>query len=133
MKPMGVSRCALVLTGLLILLLVFVPPGGSVCWPLPGGLYLHIGWMDAAGNATLGRQVFLHGAEEPETDQRVDGIGSGTLTTTLTAAQHSALPAQLMWMLPAPTLVWLVGDQHLPRSRGGPAPGRLPPRQLGTI
>jgi len=90
---------------LLSLMLVIAPPGGAVCWPLPGGHHLHIGWNDPDGEETLDLTVFTHLASQSVGDPHMSSFASAS-SSEPPAVGGVLLPPVVMWLLPLITLAW---------------------------
>jgi hypothetical protein len=90
---------------LLCCMLVIAPPGGSVCWPLPGGHHLHIGWNDAEGEETLDLTVFTHRASQSVGDPHAPSFSPAS-SSELPTVGGVLLPQVVTWLLPLITLVW---------------------------
>ena len=113
---------------LLVAQLLLAPPGLAVCWTLPGGLHLHIGWTDAHGQPTLNPQVLLHGAAEPPTDPAHAGAPTAAQVSTALVGSPLAAPAAAAWLLPLVTLAWAWQPARLTGRRLTPTPPHQPPR-----
>lgn len=89
----------------LSLMLVIAPPGGAVCWPLPGGHHLHIGWNDPAGEETLDLTVFSHSESESVGDPHAPSFGLASPSEPPVVG--GIVPPPIMsWFLPLITLAW---------------------------
>ena len=125
---------ALVATSLVVWLLsaalVLVPPGGAVCWPLPNGWHLHIGWSDAAGRATLGLVVYAHRGPGRVVDPHRTGFSALVAPDMVNLSDLRPLAAGASWLLPLFTLCWLCLPQETRRRQLEPMPLKAPPKIL---
>ena len=110
-----------ILVGLLAIMLVMVPPGGAVCWPLLDGWHLHIGWSDAAGRPTAGLVVYAHRGPELVANPHRTGFSALVAPDTVNRSDLRPLVTASLWLRPLRTLCWL---------RLAPAPWRRQPEPL---
>ena len=128
---------ALVASSLIVWLLsaalVLVPPGGAVCWPLPDGWHLHIGWSDAAGRPTLGLVVYAHRGPGRVVDPHRTGFSALVAPDTVNLSDLRPLAAGALWLLPLLTLCWLCLAQETQRRQPEPMPLKRPPKILAAL
>lgn len=110
----------------LSLMLIIAPPGGAVCWPLPGGHHLHIGWADSEGEETLDLTVFTHRASESVGDPQ--GSSFTPAASSELPVGGVLLPRITSWFLPLITLAWLLVTQAIFPSLWQLPPATPPPR-----
>lgn len=96
---------------LLASMLVVVPPGGAVCWPLPNGWHLHMGWSDAAGRPTAGLVVYVHQGNDHVADLHPAGFWALAAPDIVNLSDLRPLAAEALWLLPWLTLCWLCRSQ----------------------
>lgn len=109
-------------------MLVIAPPGGSVCWPLPGGHHLHIGWNDPEGEETLDLTVFTHLASQAVGDPHTPSFAPASLSEPPTVGAV-LLPQIGMWLLPLITLAWRLSAAAVFPSFWRFPPATPPPRR----
>jgi len=109
-------------------MLLVMPPGGSACWTLPGGLHLHIGWFDAQGQPTRHPQVFLHGETEPGAEASQANPGSAIQAPLAGLGNPLVVPALALWLFPLTTITWLELTLAQWLAQPGPSPLYHPPR-----
>jgi len=114
----------------LSLMLLIAPPGGAVCWPLPGGHHLHIGWNDSEGEATLDLTVFTHRASESVGDSH--GSSFTPAASSELPGSGVLLPRIQDWFLPLITLAWLLVTQAIFPSLWQLQSATPPPRRTMT-
>jgi len=113
--------------------LVLVPPGGAVCWPLPSGWHLHIGWSDAAGRPTLGLVVYVHRGPGQVADPHRTGFSALVAPDTVNLSDLRPVAASALWLVPVLTLAWLCLSQDPWRRQPEPRPLRRPPKQRAAF
>lgn len=116
----------------LSIMLILVPPGGSVCWPLPGGRHVHIGWSNSEGEETLDLTVFAHATSESVGDPHAPSFAPAS-ASELSVVGGVILPQSLSWFLPLITLVWVfLGQAAFPSAWRLP-PATPPPRYVPSL
>ena len=118
------------LAGLVMLMLVVVPPGGAVCWPLLNGWHVHIGWSDAAGRATPGLVVYSHRGPTVFINPHRAGFTAMVAPDTLNLTDMRPPLAALLWAIPALTLAWLQLPSFFRPRAAATAPLEQPPNCL---
>jgi hypothetical protein len=113
---------------LLAAMLVVVPPGGAVCWPMPNGWHIHIGWSDAAGRPTPGLVVYAHRATTRVSDPHHPGFSALVAPDIVNLSDLRPLATDALWLLPLLTLCWLCLWQDAPRRLPGLMPLEHPPK-----
>ena len=111
----------------LAVMLVVVPPGGAVCWPLPNGWHLHISWTDAAGRASPSLVVFSHRGAEPIVDPHRSGISPLVAPDVVNASDLRPLGAGALWLMLLLPLVWLCLPDFTLLRQPQPSPLKHPP------
>ena len=119
--------------GLLLLMLVVVPPGGAVCWPLPGGWHVHIGWSDAAGRPTAGLVVFSHRGPNAVVNPHRAGFSALVAPDTVNLSDLQPAAAEVLWLIPLLTLAWLCLPAVTRRRQPEPSPLEQPPKLLLAV
>jgi hypothetical protein len=104
-----------------------------VCWPLPNGMHLHIGWSDAAGRMTLGLHVFVHGDAQQIVNLHHPVVTPIVPADTANLSDLRPLAAEALWLLPLITLSWLFLSQVILRPQSEPAPLEHPPRLSAAV
>jgi hypothetical protein len=120
------------LVWLLSAALVLVPPSGAVCWPLPNGWHLHIGWSDAAGRPTLGLVVYAHRGPGRVVDPHRSGFSALVAPDAVNLSDLIPPALAALWLLPVLTLCWLCLLQDSRRRQPEPTPLRRPPKLLAA-
>lgn len=118
---------------LLASMLVLVPPGGAVCWPLPNGWHIHIGWSDATGRPTGGLVVYAHQGPGRWADPHRAGFSALVAPDTVNLSDLRPLAAGALWLLPLLTLCWLCLPQYTLRRQPEPMPLEHPPKFLAAF
>ena len=113
---------------LLAAMLVLVPPGGAVCWPLLDGWHIHIGWSDATGRPTPGLVVYAHRGPGRVSNPHRTGFSALVAPDTVNLSDLRPLAAGALWLLPLLTLCWLCLWQDTLRRQPEPMPLKHPPR-----
>ena len=108
-------------------MLLLAPPGGAVCWPLPDGRHIHIGWNDSDGQATLGLTVFTHRASQAVGDRHSLSFVPNALFEPPTSVDVLP-PVILAWLLPLIGLGWLLLTEAVFPSPWRFRPSTPPPR-----
>jgi hypothetical protein len=116
------------LIGLLALMLIVVPPGGAVCWPLLNGWHIHIGWTDAAGRPSAGLVVYSHLGPGRVVNPHPTSLSALVAPDTVNLSDLRPLPAGALWLLPLLTLAWLCLAEYTRRRQPEPAPLEHPPK-----
>ncbi len=115
-------------------MLVVVPPGGAVCWPLPNGWHIHIGWSDAAGRPTAGLVVYTHqGPGRNIANPHPGGFSALVSPDIVNLSDLRPLAADALWLLPLLTLCWLCLSQDTRRRHPELAPMEHPPTLLAAF
>ena len=109
-------------------MLLVVPPGGAVCWPMPNGWHIHIGWSDAAGRPTMGLVVYAHRGPGQVFDPHHPGFSAVVAPDIVNLSDLRPLAADALWMLPLLTLCWLSLWQDTLRRQPVPLPLEEPPK-----
>ena len=120
-------------TGLLAIMLILVPPGGTVCWPLPNGWHIHIGWTDASGQPASSVQVYLHHGNKPVINLHPSGITPTVPADVLNLSDLRPLGQGALWLLPLLSLWWLCLAHSLFRRPAALAPLEHPPKHLAAV
>jgi len=116
------------LVGLLALMLVVVPPGGAVCWPLLDGWHVHIGWSDAVGRPTAGLVVYSHRGPEKIIDPHRTGFSPLVAPDAVNLSDVRPVASGALLLLPLLTLCWLCLPRVTQRHQPEPAPLEHPPK-----
>ncbi len=114
-------------------MLVIVPPGGAVCWPLPGGWHLHVGWSDAAGRPTLGLVVYTHAGPGRVVDPHRAGFSPLVAPDSVNLSDLRPLTNGALWLLPLLTLAWLCLSGYSLRRQPEPSPLEHPPTRCVCV
>jgi len=114
-------------------MLVVVPPGGAVCWPLPNGWHIHIGWSDAAGRSTVGLAVYMHRGPGRVANPHPAGFSALVSPDTFNLSDLRPLAAEALWLLPVLTLCWLCLAPNTLRRRPALIPLEHPPQLLAAF
>ena len=114
-------------------MLVVVPPGGAVCWPLPNGWHIHIGWSDAAGRSTVGLVVYLHRGPGRVANPHPAGFSALVSPDTFNLSDLRPLGTAALWLLPLLTLCWLRLAPNSLRRRPALIPLEHPPQFLAAF
>jgi hypothetical protein len=116
----------------LSLMLILAPPGGAVCWPLPDGRHLHIGWNDSDGEETLELTVFVHRPSQATGNYHPFSFASKVSFEVPTA--FDVLPTiALGWLLPLITLAWRLPTLAVFLSFWRFPPATPPPRRATSL
>lgn len=115
------------LVWLLSAMLVIVPPGGAVCWPMPNGWHIHIGWSDATGKPSAGLVVYAHYGPGRISNPHRTGFSALIAPDTVNLSDLRPLAAGVLWLLPLLTLSWLCLSQYTLRRQPELAPLDHPP------
>jgi len=118
---------------LLTIMLVVVPPGGAVCWPLPNGWHLHIGWSDASGRSTVGLVVYMHRGPGRVANPHPAGFSALVAPDTFNLSDLRPLGTVTVWLLPLLTLCWLRLTPNTLRRRPALSPLEHPPQFLAAF
>jgi hypothetical protein len=118
---------------LLAVMLVVVPPGGAVCWPLPNGWHIHIGWSDAAGRPTTGLVVYAHEGPGRIANPHPGGFSALVSPDVVNLSDLQPLVAGVAWLLPLLTLCWLCLSQDTLRCQTELMPLEHPPTFLAAF
>ena len=109
-------------------MLVVVPAGGAVCWPLPNGWHIHIGWSDAAGRPAGGLVVYTHQGPGRWVDPNRSGFSALVAPDTVNLSDLRPLVDGALWLLPLLTLCWLCLSQNTLRRQLALMPLEHPPQ-----
>ena len=131
--PLSARLSASLVIVLLSAALALVPPSGAVCWPLPDGWHLHIGWSDAAGRPTLGLVVYAHRGPGQVLDPHRSGFSALVAPDAINLSDLRPLAAGALWLLPLLTLCWLCLGQDPQRRQPEPMPLKRPPKLLAAV
>lgn len=115
------------LVGLMMLMLVVVPPGGAVCWPLLDGWHIHIGWSDAIGRPTTGLVVYSHRGPEKIINLHRTGFSPLVAPDVVNLSDLRPLAAGALWLMPLLTLAWLCLPDFTRQRQPQPSPLEQPP------
>ena len=114
-------------------MLVVVPPGGAVCWPLPNGWHIHIGWSDAAGRSTVGLVVYTHDGPGRVANPHPAGFSALVAPDTFNLSDLRPLATDGLWLLPLLTLCWLRLPQDTQRQSARAISPGASPEVLGRL
>ena len=115
---------------LLAIMLVVVPPGGAVCWPLPNGWHVHIGWSDASGRSSVGLVVYMHHGPGRVANPHPAGFSALVSPDIFNLSDLRPPTLTGLWLLPMLTLCWLCLTQDSHRRQPEPLPLEHPPTLL---
>jgi len=115
---------------LLTIMLVVVPPGGAVCWPLPNGWHVHVGWSDASGRSTVVLVVYMHRGPGRVANPHPAGFSALVAPDTFNLSDLRPLGPAAVWLLPLLSLCWLRLRQDPQRRQPQPLPLEHPPQFL---
>ena len=113
-------------------MLVLVPPGGAVCWPLPNGWHIHIGWSDIAGRPTAGLVVYVHHEPARVADPHGSGFSALVAPDIVNLSDLRPLAVGALGLFPLLTLAWLCLPRFTQPRQPQPAPLEHPPQFLAA-